>query len=53
MAVLKIELPQQKEQTRLNLRRWSELLQDRELTKIEGRVETDRHGHIIMSGMNP
>jgi Uma2 family endonuclease len=31
------------------LRRWAELLADRELAKFEGRVETDRHGHIIMS----
>jgi len=30
------------------LRRWAELCADPELAKIEGRVETDRHGHIIM-----
>jgi hypothetical protein len=36
-------------QTALNLRRWAELLADRELARVEGRIETDRHGHIIMS----
>jgi hypothetical protein len=49
MATLTIELPPQQEQTRFNLRRWAELLADRELAKIEGRIETDRHGNIIMS----
>lgn len=49
MATLTIELPPQQEQTRFNLRRWGELLADRELAKIEGRIETDRHGNIIMS----
>src|SRR5947209_3102308 len=27
----------------------AELAADRELAKVEGRIETDRHGHIIMS----
>jgi Uma2 family endonuclease len=49
MATLKIELPPQREQTAFNLRRWDELLTDPELAKLEGRIETDRHGHIIMS----
>ena len=31
------------------MRRWAELLADAELAKFEGRIETDRHGHIIMS----
>lgn len=31
------------------MRRWAELLPDRELARVEGRIETDRHGHIIMS----
>jgi len=31
------------------LRRWKELLADREMTRFEGRIETDRHGHVIMS----
>jgi Uma2 family endonuclease len=49
MAMLSIELPSQQAQTSFNLRRWDELLANRELSKIEGRIETDRHGHIIMS----
>jgi len=49
MASLTLELPAQKTQTEFNLRRWAELLADRELAKVEGRIETDRHGHIIMS----
>ena len=49
MATLTIELPSQRQQTEFNLRRWDELLADHKLAKIEGRVETDRHGHIIMS----
>ena len=49
MPTLTIELPQHQAQTALNLRRWAELLADAELARFEGRVETDRHGHIIMS----
>ena len=49
MATLTLELPPQKRQTGFNLRRWAEVLADRELAKVEGRIETDRHGHIIMS----
>ncbi len=49
MATLTIELPQQQTQTEFNLRRWTELLADRELARIEGRIETDRYGRIIMS----
>lgn len=48
MQPLTIELPVQEDQTAFNLRRWKELLADPELAKIEGRIETDRHGHIIM-----
>lgn len=49
MATLTIKLPPQKEQTDFNLRRWDQLLADPEMAKIEGRVETDRYGHVIMS----
>jgi Uma2 family endonuclease len=49
MAAITIELPPQESQTALNLKRWEELLNDAELAKIQGRIETDRHGHIIMS----
>src|SRR5216110_279753 len=49
MATLTLELPAQEKQTAFNLRRWAELLGNQELAKFEGRIETDRHGHIIMS----
>src|SRR5262245_16800264 len=49
MATLTIELPPQVEQNAFNLRRWDALLADPELARIEGRIETDRHGRIIMS----
>ena len=49
MPTLTIELPQHQTQKAFNLRRWAELLADPELAKIEGRIETDRHGHMIMS----
>jgi Uma2 family endonuclease len=49
MASLTIALPPQHEQTQFNLRRWSELLADPQVARIEGRIETDRHGHILMS----
>ena len=49
VPTLTIELPEQQAQTAFNLQRWEELLADRELAKVEGRIETDRHGHIIMS----
>jgi Uma2 family endonuclease len=49
VATLTIELPKHEVQTVFNLQRWAELLDDRELAKFEGRIETDRHGHIIMS----
>ena len=49
MSMLTIELPAQEEQTAFNLRRWAEVLADRDLAKIEGRIETDRHGYVIMS----
>lgn len=49
MDTLTIELPSQKAQTAFNLRRWAEVITDPELLKIEGRVETDRFGHVLMS----
>jgi Uma2 family endonuclease len=53
MATLTLELPPQKDQTAFNLRRWTELLVDPELARVEGRIETDRHGHIIMAPPPP
>ncbi len=49
MAPVTIDLPSQESKTAFNLRRWEELLADPGLARIEGRIETDRHGHIIMS----
>jgi Putative restriction endonuclease len=49
MAPLSLELPPHHTQTAFNLWRWGEVLADPELARFEGRVETDRHGHIIMS----
>lgn len=49
MATLTINLPVHPDQTAFNLRRWEELLADAGLARIEGRIETDRHGHILMS----
>ena len=49
MPTLTIELPQHRAQAAFNSRRWDELLADAELAKFEGRIETDRHGQIIMS----
>ena len=48
MAALTIQLPVQKDQTAFNLRRWAEVLADPELARFVGRIETDRHGKIIM-----
>lgn len=52
MPRLTIELPARADQTAFNIRRWSELLADRDLgrnlARVQGRIETDRHGHIIM-----
>src|ERR1051326_2770274 len=47
--MIRIELPQHESRTLANMQRWTELLQDRELAKIEGRIETDRFGRIIVS----
>jgi Uma2 family endonuclease len=49
MDSLTIELPPQREQTAFNLKRWAELLTDPVVRKFEGRIETDRHGHVLMS----
>lgn len=53
MNTLTIELAAQEEQSQFNLRRYSELFGDsdlaRELGRFERRVETDRHGQLIIS----
>jgi Uma2 family endonuclease len=49
MTGITIELPPAEEQAEFNLRRWAEVLADPELRKVEGRIETDRFGRIVMS----
>src|SRR3974390_3287533 len=49
MATLTLELPPQPAQSAFNLQRWAEVLADRQFAKFEGRIETDRYGHVIMS----
>jgi len=44
-----IQLASPQEQVSYNLLRWAELIEDPLLQGWEGRIETDRHGHIIMS----
>jgi hypothetical protein len=44
-----IELPDLKSQTAFNLARWAEILADPRLAKLPERIETDRHGHILMT----
>ena len=52
MPTLTIALQAQDDQTAFNLRCWSRLRTDphirSDLAKVRGRVETNRHGHIIM-----
>ncbi len=49
MEALAIQLPAHGEQTAFNLERWEELLADPFYSQLEQRIETDRHGNIIMS----
>jgi Uma2 family endonuclease len=44
-----IELPERLSQTKFNRERWAEILMEPALAKLPNRVETDRHGHILMS----
>ncbi len=49
MGALAIQLPSHRNQTAFNLERWDELLADSFYSQLEHRIETDRHGNIIMS----
>ncbi len=49
MPALHIELPPHAAQVEANLRRWAELFADPELARFEGRIETDRHGYVLMT----
>jgi Uma2 family endonuclease len=44
-----IELPDLDSQTEFNLARWAEILADPTLARLPYRIETDQHGHILMS----
>jgi Uma2 family endonuclease len=46
---LTIDIRPSTQQIAFNLKRWNEILADRELTKLPHRVETDRHGRILLS----
>jgi Uma2 family endonuclease len=46
---LTIQLHPSKGQADFNLARWRELLADTDLARLPHRIETDRHGHILMS----
>jgi hypothetical protein len=44
-----IELPDLESQTAFNLARWAEILDDPRLAKLPERIETDRHGNVLMT----
>jgi Uma2 family endonuclease len=44
-----IELPDLNSQTEFNLTRWEQVLADPTLAILPYRIETDQHGHILMS----
>jgi Uma2 family endonuclease len=46
---LTIQLQPSTSQAAFNLRRWAELLADPALARLPHRIETDRHGRILMS----
>ncbi|MFT5190956.1 MAG: Uma2 family endonuclease [Verrucomicrobiales bacterium] len=45
---LVIEMPPREEQLAFNRSRWGDVLRDPELAKLPGKVETDRHGQILI-----
>jgi hypothetical protein len=45
---LTIQLHPSRRQATFNIKRWRELLADRDLARLPHRIETDRHGHILM-----
>jgi hypothetical protein len=49
---LTIQLHSSERQTAFNLNRWRELLADPELARLPHRIETDRHGRILMSPLD-
>ena len=49
MAHLAIHLPAHPDQTTFNLERWAEIQNDPFFLSLEQRIETDRHGQVIMT----
>ncbi|MGB6222978.1 Uma2 family endonuclease [Haloferula sp.] len=49
MGEIAIQLPAHRDQTAFNLERWEEILADPFYSGLEQRIETDRHGNIIMT----
>jgi Uma2 family endonuclease len=49
MSALTLEFRPREEQTAFNLRRWDEIHSEPLWFKMDGRIETDRHGRIVMS----
>ena len=44
-----IRIPARDDQSEFNLRVWEKALADPALARLEQRIETDRHGHLIMT----
>jgi hypothetical protein len=49
LVAITIELPDLASQTGFNLARWTEILADPDFAKLPDRIETDRHGRILMT----
>lgn len=49
MSELVIDLAPDREQTEFNFERWAEIQDDPQWEDWNGRIETDRHGHVLMS----
>jgi Uma2 family endonuclease len=49
LVPITIELPDLASQTKFNLTRWAEIVADTDLAKLPDRIETDRHGHILIT----
>ena len=48
MSELAIQLPAHADQDAFNLSRWAEILDDPFYAGLEQRIETDRHGNLLM-----
>ncbi len=49
MANAVTELPEVRDRHAFNLARWREICADPELARFAGRIESDAHGHVIMT----